>query len=237
MKKKVTWIILFLFLFSCHETEELKSKAPPEYKDAHIKFIYVLVEDLGRRFFVEIMQYCYKAIEHYETDYKFPMKTVKVEVYDEDDNILNVSPIIKTYTQEQDYPIFILTIPYQEEMGSFNIFRLDKKREKISYEIYKKLLKAKEREKEELDRQELEEEKKLKREEEAKAEEDRKEWEEWERREEWEKKWENKRGEWREGWNKKIITEPLRKKLRYNYKTLDYNDTSKCHYIDYSLFN
>ena len=222
MKKKVTWIILFLCLFSCHKTEELKSKAPPEYKDVPIKFIYVRITDRTSFFSVREIEYCYEAREYYEAKYKFPIKTVKVEVYDENDNVLDVSPIIKTYTQEFDRPLslFVLTIPYQEKMRYFRLFRLDEKGEKISNEIYKKLLEEKEREENELFNQETEEEKRLTEDED---------------REEWEEKWEKEQEKWNEKWDKKIITRPLRKNLRYDYKTLDY--INPCHYINYYLFN
>ena len=214
------WIILFLCLFSCHKTEELKSQVPPKYKDVPIKFIYAKIDDSGFSFNVHKIRYCYEARKYYETNYNFPVKTVKVEVYDEDDNVLNVSPIIKTYTQEQDYPGFILTILYQEKMRYFRLFRLDEKGEKISNEIYRKLLEEEKREMKELSRQKAEEKKRLTEDED---------------REEWEKKWDEKWEKWNEKWDKKIITRPLRKNLRYDYKTLDY--INPCHYINYYLFN
>ena len=208
MRKKAL-MILFLCLFSCDEAKELESKAPPEYKDVPIKLIYVRVKDRKKNpFIIDETRYCYEDQKKRYAYYKFPIKTVKVEVYDENDRVLDVSPVIRSSHQEYDYPSFMLIIiPYQKGMKSFTIFRLTEEGEKISNELYKKLDEEREREEDELYR-----EKEMKKE---KGTIDYKEW-----REKWEKL--------RKKWDKKVITKPRRHTLDSYYETLNYSNF--CHY-------
>ena len=123
---KIVYVLPLFFLFSCWNAYKIESKAPPEYKDIPIKFIYVHIRDHGQGFSIRKIEYCYKFQEYIDSNHMFISKTLQMEIYDENNKFLDTLPL-KKRSNDLTNSFFILKIPYRKNIKSFKIFRLDEK--------------------------------------------------------------------------------------------------------------